>query len=71
MGEAGLIWDYSRKRTTESVYESIRRLYIDYIDLVNVYDIEFVDLNLVVNETLPALMELGKKGGTLEFLIYN
>lgn len=55
-------WDYSGKRATESVYESMERLYIDYIDLINVHDIEFADLHQVVEETLPALVELKKKG---------
>ena len=55
-------WDYSGKRATESVYESMERLNIDYIDLINVHDIEFADLNQVVNETLPALVELREKG---------
>lgn len=55
-------WDYSAKRATESVYESMERLNIDYIDLINVHDIEFADLNQIVNETLPALVELRTKG---------
>lgn len=55
-------WDYSARRATESVYESMERLHLDYIDLINVHDIEFADLNQVVNETLPALVELRDKG---------
>lgn len=55
-------WDYSAKRAKESVYESMDRLNIDYIDLINVHDIEFADLHQVVNETLPALVELKEKG---------
>jgi len=60
-------WDYSAKRVTDSVYESMERLGIDYIDLINVHDIEFQaarpgGLQLVVDETLPALFELKKKG---------
>ena len=55
-------WDYSAKRAQESVYESMERLHIDYIDLINVHDVEFADLNQVVNETLPALVELREKG---------
>ena len=55
-------WDYSAQRAKESVYESMERLGIDYIDLINVHDIEFADLNQVVNETLPALVELRDKG---------
>lgn len=55
-------WDYSAKRVTESVYESMERLNVDYLDLINVHDIEFADLHQVVDETLPALVELRDKG---------
>lgn len=55
-------WDYSAKRSEESVYESMERLHVDYIDLINVHDIEFADLDLVCNETLPKLVELREKG---------
>ena len=41
-------WDYSARRAKESVYESLERLHIDYIDIINV--------------TLPALHELKKEG---------
>lgn len=62
-GENGVnTWDYSAKRAQESVYESMERLHVDYIDLINVHDIEFADLQQVVDETLPALVELKEKG---------
>ena len=60
-------WDYSAKRAQKSVYESMERLNVDYIDLINVHDIEFQGdmeggLQLIVDETLPALVELRDKG---------
>ena len=55
-------WDYSARRAQESVYESMERLHVDYIDLINVHDIEFADLEMVCSETLPALVELKGKG---------
>lgn len=60
-------WDYSAKRAQESVYESMERLHIDHIDLINVHDIEFQaslpgGLQKVCEETLPALCELRDKG---------
>lgn len=55
-------WDYSAKRTKESVFESMERLNVDYIDLINVHDIEFADLDQICNETLPALLELKQQG---------
>ena len=55
-------WDYSARRAKESVYESMERLGIDHIDLINVHDIEFADLSQVASETLPALVELREEG---------
>ncbi len=60
-------WDYSARRVTDSVYESMERLGIDFIDLINVHDIEFQanlpgGLQKVAEETLPALVELRDKG---------
>ena len=60
-------WDYSAQRVTDSVYESMERLGVDFIDLINVHDIEFQanlpgGLQKVVDETLPALFELKAKG---------
>lgn len=55
-------WDYSAKKSVESVYESLDRLNVDYLDIINVHDVEFADLELVCKETLPALVELREKG---------
>lgn len=55
-------WDYSAVKARESVYESMERLNADCIDLINVHDIEFADLEQVCNETLPALVELRNEG---------
>lgn len=62
-GENGVnSWDYSAERVSRSVYESMERLGIDYIDLINVHDIEFADLRQIVSETIPALVKLRDKG---------
>ena len=60
-------WDYSAKRAHDSVYESMERLNVDYINIINVHDIEFQaalpgGLQKIVDETLPALVELREKG---------
>ena len=60
-------WDYSAERVTASVYESMERLNIDFIDLINVHDVEFQGdlpggLQKVVDETLPALVKLRERG---------
>lgn len=55
-------WDYSRTKARESVFQSIERLHLDYIDLINIHDIEFADLEQICNETLPALVDLRNEG---------
>ena len=60
-------WDYSAERVTASVYESMERLGVDYIDIINVHDVEFQGdlpggLQKIVDETLPALVALREKG---------
>ncbi|MDR0749692.1 MAG: aldo/keto reductase [Tannerellaceae bacterium] len=55
-------WDYSARKAKESVYESMERLHVDFIDLINIHDIEFADLEQVCHETLPALAELRREG---------
>jgi L-galactose dehydrogenase len=55
-------FDFSAGRVTASVDESLARLGLDYIDLIQCHDIEFGSLDQVVNETLPALRKLQQQG---------
>ncbi len=55
-------FDFSAERVTDSVDESLRRLGIDVIDLIQCHDIEFGLLDQIVEETLPALERLREKG---------
>jgi L-galactose dehydrogenase len=55
-------FDFSAKRVTESVDESLRRLRTDYIDLFQAHDIEFGDVNQVIHEALPAMRRLQEQG---------
>jgi L-galactose dehydrogenase len=55
-------FDFSAARVRRSVDESLARLGVDHLDLVQAHDIEFGDLDLVVDETIPALTELCAAG---------
>jgi L-galactose dehydrogenase len=55
-------FDFSAERVIRSVDESLQRLGVDTIDLIQTHDIEFGDLQQVINETLPALHRLKEKG---------
>lgn len=55
-------FDFSAARVTRSVEESCRRLGVEHVDLLQCHDIEFADLNQVIEETLPALLRLRERG---------
>lgn len=55
-------FDFSAERVTRSLDESCARLGVDYIDLLQCHDIEFADLNQIIDETLPALVKLREAG---------
>ena len=56
-------FDFSARRVAESVDVSLHRLGTDHLDIVLCHDIEFVPMQQIVDETLPALrkqVEAGK-----------
>ena len=55
-------FDFSATRVTRSVDESLQRMNVDHIDLIQCHDIEYGDLDQVVNETLPALQKIKESG---------
>jgi L-galactose dehydrogenase len=55
-------FDFSARAVTAGVEDSLRRLRTDYVDLLQVHDVEFGDVKQLVNETLPALRTLQQQG---------
>jgi L-galactose dehydrogenase len=55
-------FDFSAKRITASVEESLGRLRTDYLDLLQAHDVEFGDVRQVVEETVPAMRRLQEQG---------
>ena len=55
-------FDFSAERVTRSVDESLQRMGVDYLDIIQCHDIEFGNLDQVVEEALPALHKLQKQG---------
>ena len=55
-------FDFSAGRVTRSVDESLRRLRVDHVDLIQCHDIEFGSLDQIVGETLPALRRVREQG---------
>lgn len=58
-------FDFSAGKTKESIDQSLSYLGLQSVDLIQIHDIEFADsLDIVVNETLPAVEEARKQGKT-------
>jgi L-galactose dehydrogenase len=55
-------FDFSAKRVAESVDVSLHRLGTDHLDIVLCHDIEFVPMQQIVDETLPALRKAQRAG---------
>jgi L-galactose dehydrogenase len=55
-------FDFSAKRVTASVDESLSRLRVDYVDVIMAHDIEFGDAKQIIEETIPALRKVQKSG---------
>jgi L-galactose dehydrogenase len=55
-------FDFSAERVTRSVDESLQRLGVEHIDILHCHDIEFVDINQVIEEALPALRKVQQQG---------
>lgn len=55
-------FDFSAKRVAESVDVSLHRMGLDHLDICLCHDIEFVPMQQIVDETLPALRKLKEQG---------
>jgi len=55
-------FDFSAKRVAESVDVSLHRLGIDHLDIALCHDIEFVPMQQIVDETIPALKKAQEEG---------
>ncbi len=51
-------FDFSAKRVAESVDVSLHRLRTDHVDIIICHDIEFVPIQQVIDETIPALRKI-------------
>jgi L-galactose dehydrogenase len=55
-------FDFSAKNITREFDNSLRRLRTDYLDILQAHDIEFGDVQQIVNETIPAMQQLKQQG---------
>lgn len=63
-------FDYSAQRIKDSVNESLHRLGVDYLDILILHDVEYVDPDIVLHEALPAL-QLVKESGKTRYIGFS
>ena len=63
-------FDFSAKRVAESVDVSLHRLGTDHLDIILCHDIEFVPMDKIVDETLPALKKI-RDAGKVRFIGFS
>jgi len=63
-------FDFSAKRVAESVDVSLHRLGTDHLDIVLCHDIEFVEMQQIVDETIPALRKV-QQAGKVRFIGFS
>jgi aryl-alcohol dehydrogenase-like predicted oxidoreductase len=63
-------FDFSAKRVAESVDVSLHRLGTDHLDIILCHDIEFVPMQQVIDETLPALEKI-RDAGKVRFIGFS
>ena len=57
------MFDFSAETVTRSAHESLKRLQLDHIDILQIHDVEFAPSTAVIlHETLPALQRLKEQG---------
>ncbi|XP_018574593.1 L-galactose dehydrogenase-like isoform X2 [Anoplophora glabripennis] len=58
-----LMFDFSASKTKKSIDDSLKRLGLDYVDILQVHDIEFAPtVETILTETLPTVEEIVKSG---------
>jgi len=55
-------FDFSPERVTRSVDESLKRLRMAHVDLIQCQAVEFANIKKLVDETIPALQKLKRQG---------
>jgi L-galactose dehydrogenase len=55
-------FDFSAARIAKSIDESLKRLNTDYVDVLQAHDVEFGNVNQIINETIPEMRRMQASG---------
>jgi len=55
-------FNFSAEHITKEFENSLKRLGLDYVDILFLHDIEFGDMNQILKESIPAIQKLKEQG---------
>lgn len=55
-------FDFSARRVEESIHVSLHRMGTDHLDIILAHDVEFVPMQQIVDETIPAMLKAKEQG---------
>lgn len=58
----GEVFDFSPARIRSSLENTLRLLRTDHLDILLLHDVDFVDINGILGESIPALLQLKQEG---------
>lgn len=58
------VFDFSAEHIREGLHASLKRLRTDHVDLLQVHDVEFGDVDQIIHETIPTMRRLQQEGKT-------
>jgi L-galactose dehydrogenase len=58
-------FDFSARRVSLSIEESLKRLRTDYLDIYHIHNVEYCERKRIINETIPVMQKLKKQGKIL------
>jgi len=56
------IFDFTESTILTSIDDSLKRLKLDYVDILLLHDIEFANIDVIINVALPALQKIKDSG---------
>jgi len=60
-------FDFSAQRVMQSIEQCLKRLRTDHLDIYQIHDVEYANVEQIIDETLPAMFKL-KKQGKIRFI---
>lgn len=56
------VFDFTESTILSSIDDSLERLKLDYVDILLLHDIEFENIDVIINEALPAIQKIKESG---------